>query len=112
MTPLRRMRPEDLPYRDLIDHFKDVLNEATTERSKRPDMVVLEGGTGEFGWVLYERAVMRDEVNRLRQEKGLDPVDDDTLLRVEGQASGHIDYVFKYAIGCADLVLDQGGWRG
>lgn len=115
MTLRRRTKPQDptlLPYRDLIAHFQDLLNKATLERSKRPDMVILDRGAGEFGWVLYERDVMRDEVNRLRQAKGLDPVDDPAIIRVEMQASGHIDYVLKYAIGCADLALDQGGWRG
>ena len=43
-----------------------------------------------------------------RRTKPQDP----TIIRVEMQASGHIDYVLKYAIGCADLALDQGGWRG
>lgn len=95
-------------YRGLIAHFRDALNEATTERSERPSLVTLKDGAREFGWVLYERAVMRDEVNRLRQEKGLDPVDDGTLLRVEGQACGHSDYVLEYAIGCADLVRGSG----
>ena len=113
MNLLGKKKPraiERLPYRDLIGHFQDLLNEATTEREDRRDFVTLDDGTAEFGWVLYERAVMRDEVNRLRQAKGLDPVDDYVLLRVESQASGHIDYVLKYAIGCADLVLGQGSW--
>lgn len=95
----------DLTYRDLITRFKDLLNEATTERPKRRDMVLLETGSGEIGWVLYERSVMRDEVNRLREERGRIPVDDHVIIQVEGQACGHIDYVLKYAIGCADLVL-------
>lgn len=108
MNLLGKKRPraiERLPYRDLIGHFQDLLNEATKERKDRRDFVTLDGGTAEFGWVLYERDVMRDEVNRLRQARGLNPVDDFTIIRVEMQASGHIDYVLKYAIGCADLVL-------
>lgn len=107
MTLLRRTKPEALPYRDLITHFRDLLNEATVERPKRNDFVPLEGGSAEIGWVLYERAVMRDEVNRIREERDLSPVSDEDLIRVEGQASGHIDYVSKYAIGCADLALGQ-----
>lgn len=62
--------------------------------------------TGELGWVLHERHVMLDTTNRLRASRGLLPVDEDAILRIETSASGHIDYALKFAIGCAELAND------
>lgn len=72
--------------RDLRDHF--------------------DTASGELGWVLHERHVMLDTTNRLRASRGILPVDEDAVLRIETSASGHIDYVLKFAIGCAELAND------
>lgn len=89
-------------YGMLVAELREVLLDAATaaERSKREDMV-----DGELGWVLHERQVMTDAVNRLRAHAGKSPVHIDAVKRVDQSATGHSDYVLQYALGCADLVL-------
>jgi hypothetical protein len=89
-------------YRALVAELREVLLEAATpaERRKREDMV-----DGELGWVLHERQIMTDAVNRLRARTEKGPIHIDTVKRVDQSATGHSDYVLKYALGCADLVL-------
>lgn len=89
-------------YRMLVAELREVLLEAATpaERRKREEMV-----DDELGWVLYERQVMTDAVNRMRARLGKAPVHIDTVKRVDQSATGHSDYVLKYALGCTDLVM-------
>jgi hypothetical protein len=60
---------------------------------------------GELEWVLAERAAMTQRVNRIRARYGLGPVAASAVQAVEQRAAGHIDYIAKYAIGCADLAV-------
>lgn len=92
-------------YRTLVEHFSALLGRTAGERSQREDLVVMPNGDREPGWVLHERTVMHDEVNRLRAEAGRGdrPILD--ILGAERAASGHIDYAAKFALGCAELVV-------
>ena len=104
-TARRRTVPtdvDDLDYRALTDHFEEVLIEASAERQSRPDMVEDEG-TREPGWVVHERAVMRQEVDSVRAARAMPPISDAAMQRAEALALGHSDYTRKFALGCADL---------
>jgi hypothetical protein len=88
-------------WRADAQELKQTLSHATTERDKRPDFAPV---SGELGWVIYERNIMHDAVNRMRARYGKPPVARDEIAWVETRACGHIDYVAKYAYGAADLV--------
>ncbi len=91
----------------LRDHFLTLLVKAQGERSRRDDMVPGPDGWKEPGWIVYERQVMFDEVNRLRGTRGRAPVTLKDVMKVEGCASGHVDYSRKYALYCAEIVLGE-----
>ncbi len=92
------------------DHFLNILQTAAEDRPKRDRFVhdpfekmdVLE-------WVIHERKIMLDEVNRFRSSKGLDVIDEKELLRVERMAVGHVDYARKFALCCAELTQGENG---
>ncbi len=86
----------------IIADLKDVLTMASTQRSKRDELV-----DGEPGWVLYERMQMLAAVNDWRAVLGLPPADVAAVERIESSACGHIDYTAKYAIGCAEIALGE-----
>ena len=83
--------------------LKDTLQVATGERSKRDEF---DPESGELGWVIFEREQMHEAVNKLRARSGLGPISIDSVERAEVSASGHVDYVEKYALNCADLVVE------
>lgn len=88
-------------YQRDFAELKAALVAATEHRDERPDF---DTASNELGWVLYERGVMNDATNRLRARRGFAPVSAEHIELAEMRASGHIDYVQKYALGCADLV--------
>lgn len=90
-------------FRQDLHELKVVLLNAAAARNQRDHF---DTATGELGWVIHERHVMLDATNRLRASRGLLPIDEDAILRIETSASGHIDYVLKFAIGCAKLTND------
>ena len=94
-------------YRELCALFRETLLLAAGERADR-DEFTADGR--ELGWVVHEREVMHQAVNRERGERGLPPVSLEALMTVERRAQGHSDYVAQFALGCAGLVL--GGGRG
>lgn len=59
-------------------------------------------------WIAAERDLMLRETNECR--KGLDksPLAIEQIMRVERMALGHSDYPKKFALYCAELVLDCG----
>jgi hypothetical protein len=79
--------------------LRDVLTAATKVRHLRPGFV-----DGDLEWVTFERSVMHDATNTIRARYQKPPVSVAEILVAENRACGHIDYVQKYAIGCADLV--------
>lgn len=90
-------------HRKAFFKLKDTLQTATGERSKRRDF---DTESGELGWVIFERQQMHSAVNKLRAKAGLAPVPIERIERAEMSASGHIDYVEKFALRCADLVIE------
>lgn len=102
--------------RALIGQFKEVLLAAAERRRERDDFVDsdVDPSGHEPGWVVYEREQMLAAVNAELGRRGITPpVLPETILRVERQAQGHSDYVAKWAIGCADIVLAaQRLWDG
>lgn len=93
----------------LLDRFRTVLATAMDERGKRPEFVDTDDGP-ELEWVLYERGVMLDEVNRARAEQGKPEVTVDVVMRAERSAVGHVDYHRKFASYCAEIVLSEQPW--
>jgi hypothetical protein len=87
------------------DRFLAVLSEAQKERPQRDALTERPDGLPELEWVAYERGVMHEEVNRVRRERGLDPVPLAAVERAEGLAVGHVDYSRKFALNCALLAL-------
>lgn len=104
MTPLQASEYR----RGLINHFREVLLSAAEHRRERDDFVDSDADPHgqELGWVVYERQQMLDAVNAELERRGITPlVLPETIMRVERQAQGHSDYVAKWAIGCADIVI-------
>ena len=86
------------------DHFLTILRNAASQRAKRNKWVFDPfEGMNVLEWVIYERKLMLDEVNRFRESKGLDPVGENDILRVEQLAVGHVDYAEKFSLYCAEL---------
>jgi len=57
-------------------------------------------------WISYEREQMLLETNRLRAELGKEPVEQEQIVHAEELALGLSDYASKYALYCAELVID------
>jgi hypothetical protein len=91
-------------WRALIAQFSEVFLAAAEERVHRPEFIDSPDGP-EMAWVIYERTQMLNAVNAERAARDLPPVPAEDVIRAERQACGHCDYVKKYAIGCADLVV-------
>lgn len=58
-------------------------------------------------WILAERLCVQREVNRLRALRDRPALDLATVERAERTALGHVDYISKYALAAADLVLSD-----
>jgi hypothetical protein len=58
-------------------------------------------------WVVIEREAMYQAVNRERFARGKDPITMQEITSVETMASGHSDYSRKFALYCAELILDD-----
>lgn len=92
--------------RAVHDRLITELTDAAKQRHLREDLV--NGATGyEPGWVRYERGRMLAVVNDERAKRGLQPVSWTTVADAESLAAGHVDYVTKYALYCAELVVDK-----
>jgi hypothetical protein len=85
-----------------FEHLYAALVRAQEQRPSRQDMV-----GDEPGWVVFERNVMRTEVDRIRADHSLPPVTDDAILRAEHLATGHVDYTKKYALYCAEAAAKE-----
>jgi hypothetical protein len=90
----------------LRDRMLHTFEAAAKLRDRRPE-IVDDHGRPEPAWVLYERAQMLVTINQARREQGKAPLADDTVMRAERLACGHVDYAEKYALYCAEIVLDQ-----
>ncbi|MGH3737609.1 MAG: hypothetical protein ACRDT6_18665 [Micromonosporaceae bacterium] len=81
-----------------------ILRGAIGERDARRDLITVDGETGP-GWLFYERTVMTDAVNARRHEQGLAAVTTRDIADADGCAAGHADYVTKFTLYCAELVM-------
>ena len=82
----------------MTPEFLDLLCVLETAQTKRGR---------DLSWIVYERRMMWQAVNRLRaaRRKAALPVTD--IERVEKLAVGHTDYTQKFARYCAELVTDK-----
>lgn len=100
-------------YLTYIASLKEVFASVATseERAKRQGLVPVVNADGsegaEIGWVVHEWDTMHAEVNRLRARHGLGPVSIVEVRSAEALACGHSDYASKYALKCANLVIDD-----
>jgi hypothetical protein len=85
----------------LVERLREVLRNAQKERPNRPAYV-----NREFEWVGYEREVMFNAVNAERAKLGRTTICPSLVCIAENAAVGHTDYVEKFALYCAELVLD------
>ena len=100
MTPLQR----NSECRRIAGELRAVLNLAATHRDER--QFTVNGPDGpELGWIAYERYQIRAVVDAERAARDLPPARLDAIVRVERLATGHSDYVAKFAWGCAELVV-------
>lgn len=89
-------------WQSLIQKFLNILITAQTFRDQKGKWI-----DDELEWVIYERQVMFDATNKERANRDLPPVTIDDIKRVEGWASGHIDYSRKLALYCAELAIGK-----
>jgi hypothetical protein len=72
-------------------------------------LAILSKAQGQRGirrdWIAFEQQTMLDAVNRMRAERGDQPITLATLLKKERLAVGHVDYSSKFALYCAELVM-------
>ena len=82
-------------YRSALHYtLETVLVRATEGRDKDPD------------WIENERKLMLEIVNEHREHHGRKPLTSADVERVEQTAVGHVDYVHKFALYCAELAED------
>lgn len=91
--------------------FREVLSKTQGERHLRPDLVTLPDGRVECEWAVFEREAMHREVNRVREENGLEPASLEEVLRREVWTSGHADGSAKFALFCTELALKVDGYE-
>lgn len=92
--------------RELQTSFQKTLEDAAAQRKDRHEIITLGNGRTEVAWVIFERDTMFDAVTRERAKLGKGPVAMTEVQRVETMACGHSDYGRKFALYCAELVLD------
>lgn len=98
---------DDLPTRRAVQAMLH-LALVTAQRERPARIGSVDTPTGEqIGWVVHERQVMADEVNRWRTMFGLPPIGVDLIEAAEQAAFGHINYTLKVTQGCTDLALGQ-----
>jgi hypothetical protein len=93
----------------LRDRLLSKLEQAMRVRSKRQRYVPDGHGRTEPGWVAFERTVMAAAVEAERRARGLLDASAERLRRAERLAVGHTDYAEKFALYCAEIVLDEDG---
>lgn len=93
------------------DRLQGVLAAAAQARSEREYPVQEYPGYSPVpAWVLYERYQMLCAVNlELAVYRNPGPIDIKAIERCERLAVGSVDYAEKFALGCAELVLNLRG---
>lgn len=87
----------------LRDRLLERLIDLSTQRGQRDDLLP----SGQVAWEVYEREQMLAAVNIERAGRGLPPVDISLVEQAEQMAAGHFDYGSKFALYCAEIVLDE-----
>lgn len=82
--------------RVLHQHMREVLADVQAKRKEASDS----------SWILREQEAMLQAVNLERVRRQRAPITMETLIRREQLAVGHTDYSIKFALYCAELVLD------
>jgi len=92
----------------LTEQFRTMLATAAKDRDKREQFIPRANGSGtEPAWAVHERELMHKAVNQERAKRSKKPVDLTEVTSVEQLALGHVDYAHKYALYCAELVLQE-----
>lgn len=92
---------EKIRLRNLL---RDALLAATEQRDLRNEVIFAASGP-EPWWVCYERVQMLNAVNQFRLERGRSLISMDAIVRVDQLATGHVDWLDKFSLYCAELVL-------
>ncbi|MCO1575571.1 hypothetical protein M8C13_07340 [Crossiella sp. SN42] len=90
--------------RRLQNRFQDHLTQLARQRQARAELVQTPYGL-ECAWAGFERSKMLDLINDERRRLGKNMINQDDVDREERQACGHVDYLFKFSLYCAELVL-------
>lgn len=86
-----------------VRHMLEVRERLARVLAKAQDKRDAREPWGDDGWIEFERAEMLRAVNAERGPHH--PVTMADVVRVETQAVGHSDYVSKFALYCAELVV-------
>lgn len=89
--------------RELRDRLLKVLEKAQERRPELRGDKLIEN---EPAFVHYERHQLFNAVLQERQKLNKPPIQLSEIKRVETMACGHSDYSSKFALYCAELVLD------
>lgn len=73
-------------------------------QKERPNLRTFDNG--ELAFVVHERSAMYEAVLLARCALDLPAIPLSEIIRVENMASGHSDYSDKFALYCAELVID------
>jgi hypothetical protein len=94
-----------LALRDrLLNHFIEL----ASHRDERQEIIQSGAASGlEMGWVLFERHGMLEEVNRIREERGLMRTTLGPVWQAERLCVGHVDYAEKWALYCAEIAMKE-----
>lgn len=79
-----------------IWELEEALSDKTQQRGKDPEV-----------WIAAERKVMHQTVNELRSKRNRQPVAIAEIEKAERLAVGHVDYVRKFALYCAEIVFKE-----
>lgn len=92
----------------LKERLHTVLCSTGKDRDKRQEMIDRPDGHGrEAAWAVYEREQMLRTVNQERAKLRKQPLLIKEIEQVEQLAIGHTDYGEKFALYCAELVLQE-----
>lgn len=104
-------------HQQLIEHFRKHLAKLQEGRDQRQGTIQwpLESrprwSATTCAWHKHEMEGLWMEVNRMRLERGHEPITMDELRILEAQAEGHSDYSSKLALYSAELVQGIGPER-
>jgi len=90
-----------MKLQELLSDFLRVLGNAQKLRSEKVGRI-----GDEYEWMLHEHKVMLQTVNAIRLQRERPLVEIEEVRRVEGLATGHIDYSQKFALYCVHLALE------